>query len=282
MAGDTAVKQEANAGGQLQQLLDIMARLRDPERGCPWDLEQDFASIAPYTLEEAYEVAEAIARGQPAELCEELGDLLFQVVFHAQMASEKGWFDFTAVAEAINAKMIRRHPHVFADATVASAREQTEAWEQHKARERADKDGGQQSALDGVPLALPALVRAQKLQRRAARTGFDWSDTAQVIDKLEEELRELRQAVQDGESTQRVREELGDLLFSGVNLARFLDADAETLLRDASNKFAARFQLVEAFAKADARALAACTLDQLENYWQQAKQQLAGGKQSST
>ncbi len=260
---------------RLNQLLGIMARLRDPDQGCPWDLQQDFASIAPYTLEEAYEVAEAIERNAPDELCDELGDLLFQVVFHAQMAKEKGWFSFADVVAAINEKLVRRHPHVFADEEVADASEQTLAWEQHKARERAGKGVVSDSVLDSVPLALPALVRAQKIQRRAARVGFDWTDIMDVVDKLEEELKELKQALTSGEPLHRVREELGDLLFSGVNLARFLDADAEALLRAASQKFSGRFQLVEKLARQQQRDLHDCTLDELEDYWRQAKQQLA-------
>jgi ATP diphosphatase len=257
---------------RLQQLLDIMARLRDPDQGCPWDQQQDFASIAPYTLEEAYEVTEAIERNAPDELCDELGDLLFQVVFHAQMAKEKGWFSFSDVMAAINAKLVRRHPHVFGDAKIADAAEQTRAWEQHKARERADKGVAPDSVLDGVPLALPALVRAQKIQRRTARVGFDWTAIGDVVDKLEEELNEFKQALASGEPLHRVREELGDLLFSGVNLARFLDADAEALLRAATQKFAKRFRVVETLAREQQRDLLDCTLDELEAYWQQAKQ----------
>jgi MazG family protein len=259
---------------RLKQLLEIMARLRDPDQGCPWDLQQDFASIAPYTLEEAYEVAEAIERNAPDELCDELGDLLFQVVFHAQMAKEMGWFSFADVVAAINEKLVRRHPHVFGDEQIADASEQTLAWEQHKARERADKGVTSDSVLDGVPLALPALVRAQKIQRRAARVGFDWTDISDVVDKLEEELKELKQALSGGEPLHRVREELGDLLFSGVNLARFLDADAEALLRSASQKFAGRFRVVEKLAREQQRDLLDCTLDELEDYWRQAKRQL--------
>jgi MazG family protein len=260
---------------QLNQLLDIMARLRDPDQGCPWDLQQDFASIAPYTLEEAYEVAEAIEHNAPDELCDELGDLLFQVVFHAQMAKERGWFSFEDVVSAINEKLVRRHPHVFGDEKIADASEQTHAWEQHKARERAAKGVVSDSVLDGVPLALPALVRAQKIQRRAARVGFDWTDIADVVDKLEEELKELKAALADGEPPQRVREELGDLLFSGVNLARFLDADAEALLRSANQKFAARFRVVEQLARRQRRELPTFTVAELEDFWRQAKRQLA-------
>ncbi|MGW8311013.1 MAG: nucleoside triphosphate pyrophosphohydrolase [Thiogranum sp.] len=257
--------------GLVNQLLEIMARLRDPEQGCPWDIEQDFASIAPYTLEEAYEVAEAIERNIPDDLCDELGDLLFQVVFHAQMARERGWFDFADVVAAINDKLIRRHPHVFGDEQVADSAEQTLAWDRHKAKERNDRGASADSVLDGVSLALPALVRAQKVQRRAARVGFDWKDIGDVVDKLQEELDELRQALSEQESLEQAREELGDILFSGVNLARFLDADAESLLRAASRKFESRFRLVEKMAALEQRDMRDCTLDELEDYWQRAK-----------
>ncbi len=264
--------------GDIAGLLDIMARLRDPEGGCPWDLEQDFASIAPYTLEEAWEVAEAIERGHRDDIRDELGDLLFQVVFHAQMASERSWFDFAAVVDAINTKMIRRHPHVFGEESVADAEAQTEAWERHKAEERSTRgDIADTSALAGIPLALPALVRAQKIQRRAARTGFDWDELDDVLAKLEEEVAELREAIAARESRDRQREELGDILFSCVNLARFLDADAEQVLRSASSKFEQRFRVVEALARAAGRNLQDCSLEELEAFWQQAKRDLASG-----
>jgi MazG family protein len=256
----------------IDELLRIMARLRDPQGGCPWDLEQDFLSIAPYTLEEAYEVADAIERDAPDDLREELGDLLFQVVYHAQMAAEKDWFDFTDVVAAINEKMIRRHPHVFGDEEVADAAEQSEAWEHHKAKERAGKSAQlSNSVLDGVPLALPALVRAQKIQRRAARVGFDWKERAEVMAKLEEELGELNEALSENHSLNRVHEELGDLLFSCVNLARFVGADAETLLRQASNKFSSRFRMVESMAAEQEKNLSSFSLEQLEALWQKAK-----------
>ncbi len=260
----------------LAELLQIMARLRDPDGGCPWDLEQDFSSIAPYTLEEAYEVAEAIQRNDAEDLCDELGDLLFQVVFHAQMAKERGWFDFSDVLAAINGKLTRRHPHVFGDEKIADAGAQAEAWEQHKIRERAAKGVATDSALDGVPLALPALVRAQKIQQRAARVGFDWDTIKGVVAKLDEELAELKQALAAQESAERVQEELGDLMFSAVNLARFLDADAETLLRNASHKFESRFRRVESLVQQEKRTLRDCTLDELEEVWQAAKKMLAG------
>jgi len=255
----------------IGELLEIMARLRDPERGCPWDLEQDFASIAPYTLEEAYEVADAIQRGDTEDLCEELGDLLFQVVFHARLASEQGLFRFADVVAGINRKLVRRHPHVFGDEAVADARAQSEAWERHKANERASKGLHNDSALAGIPVSLPALVRAQKIQRRAARVGFDWSRIEDVLAKLEEELSELRQALQERESVERLQEELGDLLFSCVNLARFVDADAESLLRDANHKFERRFRAVEALAREQRRELRACSMEELEDFWQQVK-----------
>lgn len=257
--------------GAIGELLEIMARLRNPEQGCPWDLEQDFASIAPYTLEEAYEVADAIQRGDAEELCEELGDLLFQVVFHAQLGSEQGLFRFADVVAAINRKMIRRHPHVFGDEAVSDARAQSEAWQTHKANERLSKGIVADSALAGVPVSLPALVRAQKIQRRAAREGFDWPRMEDVVDKLDEELTELKDALRARESVERVHEELGDLLFSCVNLARFLDADAESLVRAANHKFEARFRAVETLARRQRRDLRDCSLEELETFWQQAK-----------
>jgi len=248
-----------------------MTRLRDPHSGCPWDLEQDFSTIAPYTLEEAYEVAEAIERLAPDDICDELGDLLFQVVFHAQMAGERGWFNFGDVVAAINDKLIRRHPHVFGDAQVTDAADQRLAWERHKADERTARGVVATSELDGVPLALPALVRAQKLQGCAARVGFDWDHIDAVVAKLDEELAELKQALAAGESLERVRDELGDLLFSGVNLARFLDADAEAVMRTATRKFDTRFRRVEQLARQARRELSSCSADELESYWQLAK-----------
>jgi ATP diphosphatase len=266
-----ALNKSQTSTQRLKTLLDIMARLRDPQQGCPWDLEQDFSTIAPYTLEEAYEVAEAIERNAPDELCDELGDLLFQVVFHAQMASERGWFDFADVVNAINEKLVRRHPHVFGDEKVADASEQTLAWERHKAKERAARGVAADSVLDGVPVSLPALVRGQKIQQRAARVGFDWHDIDDVVAKLDEELTELKQALSAGESIEHMREELGDLLFSAVNLARFLKADAESLMRSANYKFDRRFRRVEQLAREAQRDLKAYSLDELEAFWQQAK-----------
>ena len=252
----------------IEQLLDIMARLRDPASGCPWDLEQNFATIAPYTIEEAYEVAEAIAHGNRAELKDELGDLLLQVVFHSQMAAEEGSFTFADVVEAICAKMIRRHPHVFGEATIATAEAQTANWEAIKQAERAGKQ--QARALDGVPTALPALMRAQKLQARAARVGFDWPEVSCVLAKIREELAEIEEAIASGDTAHQ-HEELGDLLFAASNLARFIGSDAETALRDANAKFTRRFEQVETAVLASGKTLPEATLEEMEAHWQAAK-----------
>ena len=230
---------------RIDDLIDIMARLRDPVGGCPWDLKQSFATIAPYTLEEAYEVADAIARHDMAELREELGDLLFQVVFHARMAEEAGQFDFGGVVDAICAKMIRRHPHVFAGVAYATDEELREAWEAEKRAERAAKAGDAPGTLDGVASALPALLRAEKLQRRAARVGFDWPNVDGVLAKCREELAEIEAARSAGDDSDDVAAEVGDLLFSCVNLARHLGIEAEQALRAASAKFERRFRAME-------------------------------------
>jgi ATP diphosphatase len=258
----------------IERLLWVMARLRDPDGGCPWDLEQDFASIAPYTIEEAYEVADAIARGDLEHLKDELGDLLLQVVYHAQMAKEAALFDFEQIAAAIADKMVRRHPHVFGAAEVESARAQSHAWEAHKASERAGKAeaaGGDHGILEDVPLALPALVRAAKLQRRAARVGFDWPEAAHVLEKLAEELAEVRAELDAGPSAERLRDEIGDLLFAAVNLARHLDVDAEAALRQANAKFERRFRVIEEALRARGRRLEDASLDEMEALWQEAK-----------
>ncbi|MDT8322215.1 MAG: nucleoside triphosphate pyrophosphohydrolase, partial [Xanthomonadales bacterium] len=226
----------------MQRLLEIMVRLRDPEAGCPWDVAQDFASIAPYTIEEAYEVADAILHGDMDELKDELGDLLFQVVFHAQMAQEQGAFDFGDVVGAVCDKMVRRHPHVFAGASVADADAQTEAWEDVKARERETK--GAQSLLDDVPKGMAELQRAVKLQKRAARVGFDWGSPEPVLDKFVEEIDELREAMRSGQA-EDIEDELGDLLFVVTNLARQLKIDPARALRRANAKFELRFRAVE-------------------------------------
>lgn len=248
----------------INRLLAIMARLRTPVSGCPWDLEQSFASIAPYTIEEAYEVADAISRNDFKDLKEELGDLLLQVVFHAQMASEQGLFGFDDVAAAINAKMIERHPHVFGDAPGDSPGAVTETWEGIKAKERVGK--GLSSVLDGVALALPALMRAEKLQKRAARIGFDWNNPHAVLAKIEEEIAEIRGAMESG-SQEEVGEEVGDLLFAAANLARHLKIDPETALRQGNSKFERRFRQVEA------RAAGRTDLETLEALWQDVKRE---------
>ncbi len=260
-----------DASAALARLLEIMRRLRDPAQGCPWDREQSFASIAPYTIEEAYEVADAIARGEPHALESELGDLLFQVVFHAQLGTERQWFDFASVAEAISNKLTERHPHVFADAKIASASEQNRAWEEHKARERAtqSKNPSTLSELSDVPLALPALARAAKLGKRAGRVGFDWPDAAGVRDKIDEELREI-EAVPAGAADLRT-EELGDLLFATANWARHLGVDPEEALRLANAKFERRFRAMEQRVAERGQALTSLDADAWEALWNEAK-----------
>ncbi len=255
----------------IRPLLELMALLRHPERGCPWDREQTFATIAPYTLEEAYEVADAVARDDPDALRDELGDLLFQVVFHARMAEEAGRFDFADVIAGLLDKMVRRHPHVFGDAEVADVEAQTRAWEQHKAAERAARGDGAGSALDGVALGLPALLRADKLQRRAARVGFDWSEIDPVHAKVDEELAEVRAELDAGAPRDRVAAEIGDLLFAVVNLARHAGVDAEAALRGTNERFSSRFRHVEAeFAQRD-QALRDADLAALDAAWERAK-----------
>jgi ATP diphosphatase len=242
-----AAGEAGEAGDGIARLLAIMARLRDREGGCPWDLEQTFETIVPHTLEEAHEVAEAIASGDPAAIRDELGDLLFQVVFHARLAEERGWFDFDRVAAAIAGKLERRHPHVFAVPRPGlSAVDQTRAWELTKAAERAV--AGRGGALDDVALALPALTRAVKLGRRAARVGFDWASAAEVRPKLDEELGELEEALAGGESRARQEEELGDLLFAITQWARHLGLDPEAALRGTNRKFTRRFETMEQLA----------------------------------
>jgi len=268
------VSADAAGATPIERLLWVMARLRDPAGGCPWDLEQNFATIAPYTIEEAYEVADAIARGDLDELEAELGDLLLQVVYHAQMAKEAGRFDFDAVAEGIAAKMIRRHPHVFGDAAVEGAVAQSRAWEETKAAEREGKAaarGARHGLLDDVPLALPALLRAQKLQRRAARVGFDWGELGPVIAKVEEELGELRHEIAAAAPEERLADEIGDLLFAAVNLARHLGVDGEAALRATNAKFERRFGAIERALAAAGRRLEDASLDEMEALWQQAK-----------
>lgn len=252
----------------IERLLGIMARLRDPERGCPWDLQQDFRSIAPHTLEEAYEVADAIERGDLDALRDELGDLLFQVVFHAELARERGAFTFGDVVQAISDKLTRRHPHVFGDAFVADAEEQTRAWDRLKAEERRAK--GQGGALADVPAALPALARAAKLGRRAADAGFDWPDAAGPRAKIDEELAELDGAAQSA-APDRLEAELGDLLFSVVNLARHFGVDAETALRRSNDRFARRYRHLESALAAQGLEPAEAGPELLDRLWAVAK-----------
>jgi len=254
------------AEAALRSLLDVMATLRDPERGCPWDRAQTFRTIAPYTIEEAYEVAEAIEGGDPAALRDELGDLLFQVVFHSRMAEEAGLFDFADVATAISTKMERRHPHVFGDAEARDEAAQTIAWETQKAAERAARVSEASSALDGVAVTLPALTRAQKLSARAARVGFDWPSLDGVFAKIEEEIAELRAELPAG-NFDRLSDEMGDLLFVMANLCRKLGLDSEATLRAANAKFTRRFQGVEALLAAQDRAPADATLAEMEAHW---------------
>jgi nucleoside triphosphate diphosphatase len=258
------------APGNIIRLLEIMRRLRDPQSGCPWDLEQDFTTIAPYTIEEAYEVASAIENADYVALKDELGDLLLQVVFHAQMASERGLFGFADVVENICEKMIRRHPHVFATSEVRNASGVVRAWQDIKRQEREAKSDRPQGLLDDVPAAFPALMRAVKLQNRAAEVGFDWPSAVTVADKIAEESRELAQAVEGADSA-KVSEEFGDLLFAMANLARHLKLDPEDALRGANAKFIRRFKFIEAGLQARGRTLQEGSLDEMEALWQDAK-----------
>jgi ATP diphosphatase len=264
---------------EIRRLIDIMAALRDPVRGCPWDVEQTFASIAPYTIEEAYEVADAIERGATEDLREELGDLLLQVVFHARMAEEAGLFDFGGVVEAITAKLIRRHPHVFADAGGLSADDVKALWGRIKADEKRAKDlkrgltqEATSGALDGVPLALPSLSRALKLQEKAGKVGFDWNDVRAVLEKIREEIIEVEAEIERG-SLEALSGEVGDLLFAVVNLARHLKVDPEAALRGANVKFERRFAHIENRLAEHGRTAAAASLDEMERLWVEAKAQ---------
>jgi len=254
----------------IDRLLSIMDRLRDPQGGCPWDLEQSFATIAPHTIEEAYEVVEAIESGDRASLKDELGDLLFQVVFYARLGKEEDCFDFESIAEAISEKMLRRHPHVFGDADIKDAASQTAAWEATKAAERAAKKNA--GTLDGVSTALPALTRALKLQNSPPRVGFDWPEPAQVLDKIEEEIGEVRAEIDAGAPRDRLEDEVGDLLFACVNLARKLKLDPETALRRGNAKFERRFRSIEAALAADGRIPEQSGLQEMEELWIKAKQ----------
>ena len=259
------------AAGDIAELLAIMRRLRDPKGGCPWDLEQNFATIAPYTIEEAYEVASAIEAGDYSALKDELGDLLLQVVFHTQMAGEQGLFAFPDVVRAICEKMIRRHPHVFAESAADTPAAVTLAWEEIKRRERAEKPAKPKSLLDDVPRAIPALMRAVKLQNRAAEVGFDWPSALTVTDKIAEESRELAEAVSSGRAD-KIAEEFGDMLFAMANLSRHLKLDPEEALRAANAKFMRRFKAIEAGLQAQGRTPEKASLEDMEALWQEAKQ----------
>ncbi len=249
----------------FEKLVAVMAKLRDPDGGCPWDLEQNFESIVPYTIEEAYEVADAVDRGSMADLKEELGDLLFQSVYHAQMASEAGHFDINEVINGVTEKMISRHPHVFSDANAESASDVNKIWDQKKNEEKTHT-----STLDGIPKAFPALLRAKKLQSRAAKTGFEWAKLDQVLDKMEEELAELRVAVSNND-TANIKEEIGDLLFVIVNFARMQDIDAEESLRQCNEKFERRFHGMEEDFKDEGKNLSGQSLDAMTAMWNRQK-----------
>jgi len=251
----------------MLQLLEIMQRLRDPENGCPWDTKQNFSTIAPYTIEEAYEVADAIARDDMADLKDELGDLLFQVVFHSQMAGEQGSFTFEDVHQSICDKMLRRHPHVFADLEIRDAEHQTKVWEDYKAEERKQK--GEHSLMDGIPAGMAELQRAVKLQKRAVKVGFDWPSAEPVMDKFDEVLLEMREAMASGEH-ERMEDELGDLLFVATNLARKLAIDPGTALRRSNAKFEQRFRAMEE-AVGGHHGLESMDLDEMESLWQKIK-----------
>lgn len=256
---------------RIEKLIEVMARLRDRERGCPWDVEQTFETIAPYTIEEAYEVSGAIEEKNWGALKEELGDLLFQAVYHARMAEEAELFDFGDVVDTITEKMVRRHPHVFAgQAGIDTAEAQTTAWEEHKRRERAQK-AASAGILDDVPRALPALLRAEKLQRRAASVGFDWDSAPRVVEKIAEEAQEIADAQQQGAPRAKLEDEIGDLLFAVVNLARHLKVDPETALRSTNAKFVRRFESIEAQLATRGRTPAQASLEEMEALWNAAK-----------
>ena len=259
---------------EIQTLLKIMADLRNPDGGCPWDVKQTFESIAAYTVEEAYEVADAIERNDMEELKGELGDLLFQVVFHAQMASENNQFDFTDVVKAINDKLVRRHPHVFGDDKTKDESKLSSDWEKHKKKERAEKGDLQLHTgyLDGIASTMPALRWSEKLQKRAAHHGFDWDNISPVLDKLNEEIGELKAEIAVEDNQQRITDEMGDILFASVNLSRHLGVNPEQALRDSNRKFIARFEIVEQLLREDSKHMEECSVAVLEEYWQKAKQ----------
>ena len=254
----------------ITRLIEIMAALRDPQHGCPWDIEQTFDTIAPYTIEEAYEVADAIAARDMPALKDELGDLLLQVVYHARMAKEVGAFAFPDVVEAITTKMIRRHPHVFGDETAKAAGQAKGVWERIKAEEKRERGAATASVLDGVPVALPSLMRAEKLQAKASTVGFDWNDPKAVLAKIREEAAEIEAELEAGDPD-RLADEVGDLLFAVANLARHLQVDADHALRLTNAKFVKRFNAIEASLAAEGRSPADASLDEMEALWQRAK-----------
>lgn len=263
----------------FKELISIMKALRDPDSGCPWDLEQDFHTIAPYTIEEAFEVADAIERNNTEDLCEELGDLLLQVVYHARIAEEKKMFSIDDVLEQINRKMINRHPHVFGNESVSSAKSQSRAWEKSKYHERKNTvNNVRKGVLDDVPLNLPSLTRAQKLQKYAASVGFDWEDITPVWQKLDEEINELKNAFNENAAKDKFIEELGDLLFACVNLARHLSIDAEAALRKTNHKFIQRFNYIEDQADKMGKSLDEMSLAEMDQLWNKAKEEEQTGK----
>jgi nucleoside triphosphate diphosphatase len=259
----------------MKQLLEIMKSLRDPDSGCPWDIEQNFSTIAPYTLEEAYEVADAIARDDMDELCSELGDLLFQVVYHSQLADEQGFFNFREVTEKISEKLIHRHPHVFGESEITDAKTQSIAWEAIKKQERLDKQNDLEQSeglLDGINQSMPSLSRAQKLQNRAATVGFDWDNTQAVLDKIKEEFEEVKEEINSEKlNAEKIENEIGDLLFACVNLARHFRIDSESALRKTNKKFKKRFNYIENSLKDQGSDLNKASLEIMDKLWEEAK-----------
>lgn len=261
---------------EIKQLLDNMRKLRDPDAGCPWDLEQTLETILPYTQEEIHELADAIQRKAMDEVCDELGDLLFHIVFYAQLAAEEGYFDFRKVASSINEKITRRHPHVFATEIITSARQQNRNWEKIKSTERLNNSNASpenRSILDGIGPGLPEVSRSLKMQRRAASVGFDWQNSSQVLEKIDEELLELRREIESGTQHARICGELGDLIFTCINLGRHLNIDPELALRQTNNKFKRRFEYLEKQLQSQNRSLYETDLDEMESLWQEAKSQ---------
>ncbi|MBT8126899.1 MAG: nucleoside triphosphate pyrophosphohydrolase [Gammaproteobacteria bacterium] len=268
----------SESANQIDRLLDIMAALRDPSGGCPWDIEQTFRSISAYTIEEAYEVADAIEREDTLDLKDELGDLLFQVVFHAQIANEQGLFSFDEVVAAISDKMVRRHPHVFGDEAVEDHAALHRAWERHKKNERQAKQREHSSLLDGIASTMPALRWSSKLQKRAAHHGFDWEDVTPVFDKLQEEIAELCAEMGVANNHDRITDEMGDILFACVNLSRHLDVNPEHALRESNRKFITRFAVLEELLQQDGKIMDDCSVDVLEDYWQRAKNKFSANE----